>query len=96
MVGSAVGWVGDSDGVSEEAFVGSSIQFRIPRYSADDCRAFVERAKLRGVELKWFGAPEPHGFTSTYASWQYAARQSLPKSDAIVAITAEVFVAPTS
>lgn len=68
-----------------EAKVGSSIQFRIPSYSADDCRAFVDRAKLRGVELKWFGAPEPHGFTSTYASWKYAARQSLPQSDAIFA-----------
>ncbi|NNF91796.1 MAG: aminotransferase class I/II-fold pyridoxal phosphate-dependent enzyme [Boseongicola sp.] len=69
----------------DEAKVGSSIQFRVPDFSADDCRAFVARNRARGVELKWFGAPDPHGFTSIYSSWQYAARQSLPRSDAIFA-----------
>ncbi|NNL35624.1 MAG: aminotransferase, partial [Silicimonas sp.] len=69
----------------DESKVGSSIQFRVPDFSADDCRAFVARNRARGVELKWFGAPDPHGFTSIYSSWQYAARQSLPRSDAIFA-----------
>jgi hypothetical protein len=38
----------------------------------------------RGVELKWFGATEPQGFTSRYDSWRYASPQSLPQSDRIL------------
>ena len=38
----------------------------------------------RGVELKWFGATEPQGFTSRYDSWRYASKQSLPQSDRIL------------
>jgi hypothetical protein len=44
----------------------------------------VQRCADRGVELKWFGAPEPVGFTSRYDSWKYAPEQSLPDSDPIL------------
>jgi len=36
------------------------------------------------VELKWFGAPDPVGFTSRYDSWTYAPSSSMPKSDRIL------------
>ncbi len=45
----------------------------------------IARCGARGVELKWFGTPEPVAFTSRYDSWRYAAPQSLPKSDRILA-----------
>ena len=65
--------------------VGSSIQFRLPDLSADGCRGFVADAAARGVDLKWFGAPEPHGFTSAHGSWRYVRAQSLPRTDAVLA-----------
>ena len=73
------------DRPEREEMVGSSIQFRVPRFDAATAKAFVDLTASRGVELKWFGAPEPHGFTSTYTSWTYAPPQSLPRSDAIFA-----------
>lgn len=38
-----------------------------------------------GVELKWFGAAEPIGFTSRYDSWQYVKSERMPASDAVLA-----------
>jgi hypothetical protein len=37
------------------------------------------------VELKWFGAAEPQGFTSRYAHWRYAAPAPLPQTDRVLA-----------
>jgi hypothetical protein len=37
------------------------------------------------VELKWFGAAEPHGYTSRHDSWRYVDPLPLPKTDAILA-----------
>ena len=68
-----------------ETFVGSSIQFRVPEFSAGDCRALLEAARLRGVELKWFGDADPVGFTSSHHSWRYAGAQQLPQSDRVLA-----------
>ena len=68
-----------------EFMVGSSIQFRLPDRDAASCRDFVGRAAARGVELKWFGAAEPAGFTSSHAHWHYAERQSLPNTDRVLA-----------
>ena len=48
-------------------------------------RALVARCLARGVELKWFGAPAPQGFTSSYASWGYADPAPLPETDRILA-----------
>jgi len=68
-----------------EQFVGSSIQFLLPGWQAEAVEEALRRTAARGVELKWFGAPEPKGFTSTYASWRYAPRQRCPQTDAIMA-----------
>jgi len=68
-----------------EAFVASSFQFLLPGWPAGQVRAFLARAALRGVELKWFGAPEPQGFTSRHDSWRYAPAQQLPQTDRILA-----------
>lgn len=68
-----------------EAIVGSSIQFRMPGAPAEDCRALLAACAARGVELKWFGALEPTGFTSSHHSWRYFEPQDLPRSDAIMA-----------
>ncbi len=51
-----------------EFHVGSSFQFH---YFGGDVPSFVRRCASRGVEIKWFGAAQPKGFTSRYDSWHY-------------------------
>ncbi|MBI1172785.1 aminotransferase [bacterium] len=68
-----------------EVFVGSSFQFLLPDWSPARIALFLQRAVARGVELKWFGAPEPVAFTSRYDHWRYARPQSLPRTDRILA-----------
>ena len=53
----------------QESYVGSSIQFRVDELQ--DVDNFIDRCAARGVELKWFGNEDPHGFTSRYDSWKY-------------------------
>ncbi len=69
----------------QEAFVGSSFQFLLPGWAPEAVRRVVERCAARGVELKWFGAPRPEGFTSRHDSWRYAGAQNLPQTDAVLA-----------
>jgi dTDP-4-amino-4,6-dideoxygalactose transaminase len=69
---------------NSEKYVGSSIQFNLPHWSNDDIKKFLMLTYSRGVELKWFGADEPIGFTSTYKTWTYAENQYLPKSDEVL------------
>ncbi|MDO8884117.1 MAG: DegT/DnrJ/EryC1/StrS family aminotransferase [Pseudotabrizicola sp.] len=68
-----------------EAFVPSSFQFTLPGWDPGRVAALVARCAARGVELKWFGAPDPVGFTSRYEHWRYASPQSLPQTDAVLA-----------
>ena len=68
-----------------EAHVGSSIQFRLPDFTVAQCRAVLDAAAARGVELKWFGAKEPAGFTSAHPSWRYVPAQDMPATDRIMA-----------
>jgi dTDP-4-amino-4,6-dideoxygalactose transaminase len=68
----------------EEQFVASSIQFNLPGFSGNQIKAFLAAALERGVELKWFGADEPVGFTSRHDSWTYVERQSLPQTDRVL------------
>jgi dTDP-4-amino-4,6-dideoxygalactose transaminase len=70
---------------SAERYVGSSIQFCLPGLTADTAQALVARLASVGVEVKWFGAAQPVGFTSDHHSWRYMAGQSLPATDAILA-----------
>lgn len=64
--------------------VGSSFQFRLPKASIEQCKSVVIHASSLGVELKWFGAAEPVGFTSNHKSWRYLRSQSLPRTDEIL------------
>ncbi len=70
---------------ARESIVGSSIQFLLQGWTSDKVRDVLGRCLNRGVELKWFGAAEPLGFTSRYDSWRYAPSVPLPKSDAVLA-----------
>ncbi|MFK8082320.1 MAG: DegT/DnrJ/EryC1/StrS family aminotransferase [Granulosicoccus sp.] len=64
--------------------VSSSIQFSISRYSENQTRQFLMSCNERGVDLKWFGAPEPKAYTSRYDSWQYLERTTLPNTDVVL------------
>lgn len=69
---------------AEETYVGSSFQFLLPDWPAADITNLLARTRERGVELKWFGAPEPVAFTSRHDSWRYAPPQHLPQTDRIL------------
>ncbi|MBI6630244.1 DegT/DnrJ/EryC1/StrS family aminotransferase [Pontibaca salina] len=75
-----------------EGFVGSSFQFLALDWSEPMVQELLVRCAARGVELKWFGAAEPTGFTSRYDSWQYAPTPKMPKSDRILAATLDMRV----
>ncbi|MGC5198476.1 DegT/DnrJ/EryC1/StrS family aminotransferase, partial [Aphanothece microscopica] len=68
-----------------EDFVGSSIQFLLPGdWDGARAGALVAACGARGVVLAWFGADEPHGFTSRFDSWRYAPQADLPRTRAIL------------
>ncbi len=58
-----------------EHYVGSSIQFQVEKASKDQILGLIDACAARGVEIKWFGADQPKGFTSRYDSWQYLGEQ---------------------
>lgn len=68
-----------------ERIVGSSIQFLLLDWENEAVKSVVSRCGARGVELKWFGASEPVGFTSRYDSWRYAPSLPMPQSDRVLA-----------
>lgn len=68
-----------------EGFVASSFQFLLPDWPKARIATLLARAAARGVELKWFGAAEPQGFTSRHDNWRYAPPQDLPRTDRILA-----------
>ncbi|TCT03100.1 DegT/DnrJ/EryC1/StrS family aminotransferase [Paralcaligenes ureilyticus] len=68
----------------QEQFVGSSIQFLVPGISTSQANALLATCKKRGVDLKWFGAVEPRGYTSHYSSWRYLSTQTLPQTDRVL------------
>lgn len=71
--------------LAAEQFVGSSIQFSLPRFSTEQILQVVERCGERGVVLKWFGDAVPRGYTSRYDSWRYIqAMPQLPKTEQIL------------
>ena len=71
-----------------EYYVGSSLQFRVQDLDGERVKAFIDGCAARGVELKWFGGAEPHGFTSRYDSWRYIEdQQHLPRTLEILANT---------
>jgi dTDP-4-amino-4,6-dideoxygalactose transaminase len=68
-----------------ETYVASSFQFLLLDWTPEAIDKVLTRCAARGVEMKWFGVPEPVAFTSRYDSWRYAPSQSLPASDRILA-----------
>jgi dTDP-4-amino-4,6-dideoxygalactose transaminase len=68
-----------------EDYMGSSFQFLLPGWEPARVAALVAACAERGVELKWFGAADPLGFTSRYAHWRYAAPEALPQTDRVLA-----------
>jgi len=68
-----------------EQFVGSSIQFSLPHFSAEQMLKVVETCGTRGVVLKWFGDSIPRDYTSRYDSWRYIPRlPQLPRTEQIL------------
>ncbi|MBC2741835.1 MAG: aminotransferase class I/II-fold pyridoxal phosphate-dependent enzyme [Desulfosarcina sp.] len=64
---------------AKEGYVGSSMQFSLTDTDLASVEAFLKTCAARGVEIKWFGAKEPVGFTSSWESWQYIkSLQALP------------------
>lgn len=68
-----------------EDYMGSSFQFTLPGWEPARVASLVARSAARGVELKWFGAPDPVAFTSRYAHWAYARPEPLPQTDRVLA-----------
>ena len=67
-----------------EGFVASSYQFLLLDWSGAAIEEVLARCARRGVELKWFGAAEPFGFTSRYDSWHYAPSTPMPETDRVL------------
>ncbi|MBF0279478.1 MAG: DegT/DnrJ/EryC1/StrS family aminotransferase [SAR324 cluster bacterium] len=67
-----------------EEYVGSSIQFLLMDMTEKQIKSVIRKCLDRGVELKWFGAPEPAGYTSRHDSWRYIESQTLPNTDRIL------------
>ena len=78
---------------NSETFVGSSIQFSLPGFSAQQIEAFVDTCASKGVAIKWFGSAEPHGYTSKHDSWQYMhCERSLEKTTHILSTLCDMRV----
>lgn len=73
-----------------EYYVGSSIQFLAEGFDQAAIREFLKRCLDRGVELKWFGEPEPTAYTSRHDSWRYVEPQQLPVADRILAVLCDM------
>lgn len=52
-----------------EEYVQSSLQFRLPEFSADRMAIFVAACRDQGVYVKWFGIAEAEGYTSAPRHW---------------------------
>ncbi|MEJ5991828.1 aminotransferase class I/II-fold pyridoxal phosphate-dependent enzyme [Ramlibacter sp. PS3R-8] len=64
----------------KEEFVASSIQFTLD-LSPAQIERFLSECDLRGLYIKWFGAPNPVAFTSNYEHWHYLdAKPDSPRS----------------
>ena len=67
-----------------EKYVGSSFQFLLLDWSSEQVKRVVDDCFSRGVELKWFGEANPHGFTSRYDSWKYVQTEPMAQTDRVL------------
>ncbi len=68
----------------DEQYVASSIQFSVDGLSEKLMTTWVDVAASHGVQVKWFGRPEPVGFTSRFDHWRYANEQSLQTTSQVL------------
>ncbi|MFP6730679.1 MAG: aminotransferase class I/II-fold pyridoxal phosphate-dependent enzyme [Alphaproteobacteria bacterium] len=71
----------------KEEFVPSSLQFSVEDLSDERIKAFLDYADDHGVHVKWFGNPEPIGFTSRHDHWRYLAGHNstdVPNADRVL------------
>ena len=52
--------------------------------SSTQIEVVIAECRAHGVELKWFGAEKPTGYTSRHNSWRYMEQQDLSKTDQIL------------
>ncbi len=70
---------------AKEEFVPSSLQFSIIGLKDVRIERFLGETAAHGVHVKWFGAPEPIGFTSRHEHWRYLDQeQAVPKADQVL------------
>lgn len=55
----------------QEKFAPTSLQFLLEGIDGPQIERFVKIAESKGVHVKWFGAPDPTGFTSRHEHWRY-------------------------
>jgi len=67
-----------------ETAVPSSIQFSVHGRDDEAMLAWLSLAEQHGVHVKWFGRPDPVGFTSRYDHWRYADEQQLAATSAVL------------
>lgn len=78
-----------------EYFVGSSFQFQADGLSGgtEAIPTLVSNCLARGVEIKWFGASQPAGYTSRYDSWRYLDDlPTLPNTLEVLSTTCDIRV----
>ncbi|MDX2201798.1 MAG: aminotransferase class I/II-fold pyridoxal phosphate-dependent enzyme [Hyphomicrobiaceae bacterium] len=61
-----------------EAYVQSSIQFRVLDLDEQRLHRFLDGCRGRGVFIKWFGSIEPKGYTSLSGQWRFLAAPHTP------------------
>ncbi len=65
---------------AKEEFIASSIQFTL-NLTPPQIERFLKECSVRGLYIKWFGAPTPLAFTSNCDHWHYLkAKPDVPKS----------------
>ncbi len=66
--------------MDQDSCVPSSIQFSLVELDVDQITRFLDSASAHGVHIKWFGRPEPEGFTFTHRHWRYVHSDTAPKT----------------
>ena len=69
---------------AEEGFVPSSFQFSLVGLRPDEIQQWLDMTAAHGVFVKWFGRPEPVGFTSRFDHWRYASEQTLLQTQEVL------------
>lgn len=70
----------------QEGYAPSSLQFTLQGMDRDRMQRFVSAAIERGVHVKWFGEPDPVGFTSRHDHWRYLeGNDAVPNADRVLA-----------